>query len=242
MKLLHSVKYLVDNGKRIYRNISGQRCQTLCSMIFSQQLLKLNQSGRKTRFFFQISKEKIYWFSGFNTTVDVKLQQWTEKELPRQCVRIGHLVLLDEFQALIEREQNSRSYDPIANDLKLQVVQECRSRHQWDAKAVDLLVKFDVCFNNSSKLLPFVFSIRKSFKLKHYKIEMFPINNNGKRLRNSWKTFFDKNSSKKNQLYRQIKIRIHGRDISVWVAQHSKKNIDKLVSKNYTEFFSPDNN
>lgn len=61
--------------------------------------------------------------------------------MPRQCVRIGHLVLLDEFQALIEREQKSRSYDPIADDLKLQIVQECRSRHQWDAKAVDLLVK-----------------------------------------------------------------------------------------------------
>jgi optic atrophy protein 1 len=76
---------------------------------------------------------------GFNTTVDVKLQQWTEKELPRQCVHIGHLVLLDEFQGLVERDQKSRSYDPIANDLKMQVVQACRSRHQWDTKALDSL-------------------------------------------------------------------------------------------------------
>jgi optic atrophy protein 1 len=80
------------------------------------------------------------FFSGFNTTVDVKLQQWTEKELPRQCVDIGHSVLLDEFQTLIEREQKSRSHDPIANDLKMQVVQACRSRHKWDAKALDSLV------------------------------------------------------------------------------------------------------
>lgn len=78
--------------------------------------------------------------SGFNTTVDVKLQQWAEKVLPRQCIQIGHQVLLEEFQMLIEREQNSRSYDPIANDLKMQVVQACRSRHQWDTKALDLLV------------------------------------------------------------------------------------------------------
>ncbi|CAF4864028.1 unnamed protein product, partial [Rotaria socialis] len=36
--------------------------------------------------------------SDFNTTVDVKLQQWAEKELPRQCIDIGQFVLLDEFQ------------------------------------------------------------------------------------------------------------------------------------------------
>jgi optic atrophy protein 1 len=71
--------------------------------------------------------------------VDVKLQQWTEKILPRQCVDIGHRVLLDEFQGLIEREQKSRSYDPITNELKMQVVQACRTRHQWDAKALDSL-------------------------------------------------------------------------------------------------------
>ncbi|CAF1291467.1 unnamed protein product [Adineta ricciae] len=75
----------------------------------------------------------------FNTTVDVKLQQWAAKELPRQCIQISHLVLLDEFQSLIERDQKSRSYDPITNDLKMHVVQACRSRHQWDAKALDSL-------------------------------------------------------------------------------------------------------
>ncbi|CAF1170069.1 unnamed protein product [Rotaria sordida] len=75
----------------------------------------------------------------FNTTVDVKLQQWTEKVLPRQCIDIGHHALLDEFQNLIEREQKSRSYDPITNGLKMHVVQECRTRHQWDVKALDSL-------------------------------------------------------------------------------------------------------
>ena len=68
------------------------------------------------------------------------MQQWTKKELPHQCVEISHHVLLDELQNLIEREQKSRSYDPIANDLKLQVVQVCRTRHQWDVKAIDSLV------------------------------------------------------------------------------------------------------
>jgi hypothetical protein len=78
--------------------------------------------------------------SGFNTIVDVKLQQWAEKELPKQCIDIGHRVLLDEFQCLIEREQKSRAHDPIADDLKLHIVQACRSRHQWDSKASDSLV------------------------------------------------------------------------------------------------------
>lgn len=72
--------------------------------------------------------------------MDVKLQQWADKELPRQCIDIGHGVLLDEFRSLIEREQKNRSHDPIANDLKMQVVQACRSRHLWDTKALDSLV------------------------------------------------------------------------------------------------------
>lgn len=70
----------------------------------------------------------------------MKLQQWAEKELPRQCVDIAHQVLLDEFQTLIEREQKSRSHDPITDELKLQVLHACRTRHQWDVKALDSLV------------------------------------------------------------------------------------------------------
>ncbi|CAF4266666.1 unnamed protein product, partial [Rotaria sordida] len=96
----------------------------MSSFIFNEVFITASQTGS---------------VGGFNTTVDVKLQQWAEKELPRQCVHIGHLVLLDEFQGLIEREQKSRSYDPITNDLKMQVVQACRSRHQWDSKALDSL-------------------------------------------------------------------------------------------------------
>jgi hypothetical protein len=81
------------------------------------------------------------FYSDFNTIVDVKLQQWTDKELPRQCVTIGHRVLLDEFQSLIDREQKSRTYDSIADEMKMHVVQACRTRHQWDTKALDSLVR-----------------------------------------------------------------------------------------------------
>ncbi|CAF1129489.1 unnamed protein product [Rotaria sordida] len=105
-------------------NLSKHLWSTMSSFIFNEVFITASQTGS---------------VGGFNTTVDVKLQQWAEKELPRQCVHIGHLVLLDEFQGLIEREQKSRSYDPITNDLKMQVVQACRSRHQWDSKALDSL-------------------------------------------------------------------------------------------------------
>lgn len=114
-------------------------------------------------------------FSDFNTIVDVKLQQWAEKILPRQCVDIGQSVLLDEFETLIEREQKSQSYDPITNDLKTQVVQECRTRHQWDSKALDSLVEY----SSIKSFSKYIFSSSELFKHKSYKIVMFPINNNG---------------------------------------------------------------
>jgi hypothetical protein len=139
LSIISSIEIVLFSGKKFYPNISGQQCRVLFSMMFLPPLLKLSHSGKTLvppSFFTLIS-----FFSGFNTTVDVKLQQWAAKELPRQCVHIGHLALLDEFQALLEREQKSRSHDPIAYDLKMQVVQVCRSRHQWDTKALDLLVR-----------------------------------------------------------------------------------------------------
>ena len=99
--------------------------------------------------------------SGFNTTVDVKLQQWAEKELPRRCVAIGQRVLLDEFQSLIDRELKKAPHDPIADDLKTQVVQACRTRHQWDTKALDSLVSLAVLLRHST-ISPLYFSASDS--------------------------------------------------------------------------------
>lgn len=79
--------------------------------------------------------------------VDVKLQKWAEKELPKLCVEVGQKVLLEEFKNLIEREHRSRSYDPIASDLKFEVVQAAQSRHQWDTKALESLVKETISEN-----------------------------------------------------------------------------------------------
>ena len=78
--------------------------------------------------------------------VDVKLQQWMEKELPKQSVALGHRLLIDEFENLIERKRKSSNHDPITSDLKVKVVNACQARHQWDHKALDSLVKFDSIF------------------------------------------------------------------------------------------------
>lgn len=83
----------------------------------------------------------------------MKLQQWAEKELPRRCVAIGHRVLLEEFQNLIDRELKKASHDPIADDLKTHVVDACRTRHQWDAKALDSLVSIAVLLRQPSTFL-----------------------------------------------------------------------------------------
>lgn len=151
--------------------------------------------GVRTSFSFVCSTFRSF-FRIFNTTVDVKLQQWAEKELPKQCVAIGQRVLLDEFQNLIAREQQSRTYDPISNELKKEVVEACRSRHKWDNKALDSLVNDSLSF--VFLIFRFSFRLSASFKLKFYKIETFPINNNGKQQRNSWKMLSNKNSFRKN--------------------------------------------
>lgn len=118
---------------------------------------KQNLPGNHPFIFVDYQKVSSFHFekfrSAFNTTVDVKLQQWAEKELPRLCVAIGQRVLLDEFQNLIAREQQSRSYDPITNELKREVVEACRTRHQWDSKALDSLVNSSHFLRHS--LFPF---------------------------------------------------------------------------------------
>lgn len=138
-------------GRKISRNTYGIKCLSLFSTTYSSQQHKRNPSGRITES--ESFLQSFCFSSTFNTTVDVKLQQWAEKELPRQCVEIGHHVLLDEFQSLIEREQKTRSHDPITDDLKMQVLHACRTRHQWDAKALDSLVRI----TRSFPLIPCLF-------------------------------------------------------------------------------------
>ncbi|CAG0883716.1 unnamed protein product [Darwinula stevensoni] len=75
----------------------------------------------------------------FNTTVDIKLKQWADGQLPRKCVELGWQTLQDVFWGLLSKSLEARDHDTIFDQLKKSVVQESFQRHQWEDKAKDIL-------------------------------------------------------------------------------------------------------
>ncbi len=94
----------------------------------------------------------------FNTTVDIRLKHWAEKELPKLCVnvslvfkkkhllinnvylQVGTQVLLQEFEKLILKDQSKKAHDTILDSLKIAIKNSANTRHNWDEKALDSLV------------------------------------------------------------------------------------------------------
>ncbi|CAG9789945.1 unnamed protein product [Diatraea saccharalis] len=72
----------------------------------------------------------------FNTSVDIKLREWAENELPSQSVRAAREALGAEFRALMSRQAES---DPIYMPLKQAAVEQALERHQWEDRATDVL-------------------------------------------------------------------------------------------------------
>ncbi|XP_072933806.1 dynamin-like GTPase OPA1, mitochondrial [Epargyreus clarus] len=75
-------------------------------------------------------------FNKFNTSVDIKLREWAETELPAQSIQAARLALRDEFAALLARAGEG---DPIYEPLKRQAVEEALARHRWEERAIDVL-------------------------------------------------------------------------------------------------------
>ncbi|CAG5123466.1 unnamed protein product, partial [Candidula unifasciata] len=75
----------------------------------------------------------------FNTTVDIKLRQWAEVQLPKKCVEIGWDTLHEEFTQLLESHKKSKDYDEVFDNLKAAVVQMSKLKHHWESKAEDSL-------------------------------------------------------------------------------------------------------
>ncbi|XP_041377783.1 dynamin-like 120 kDa protein, mitochondrial isoform X2 [Gigantopelta aegis] len=75
----------------------------------------------------------------FNTSIDIKLKQWADVQLPKRCVEVGWDTLHDEFQKLVERDKEKRHHDDIYDQLKLAVIELAKQKHSWDAKAEDSL-------------------------------------------------------------------------------------------------------
>ncbi|XP_049882110.1 dynamin-like 120 kDa protein, mitochondrial isoform X2 [Pectinophora gossypiella] len=72
----------------------------------------------------------------FNTSVDIKLREWAESELPTQSIRAGREALREEFTELMSRGAEA---DPVYEPVKKEAVEEALRRHQWEDRAQDVL-------------------------------------------------------------------------------------------------------
>ncbi|XP_075717872.1 dynamin-like GTPase OPA1, mitochondrial isoform X3 [Rhinoderma darwinii] len=74
----------------------------------------------------------------FNTTVDIKLKQWTDKQLPNKAVEVAWETLQQEFSRFMT-EQKGKLHDDIFDKLKESVKEESIKRHKWNEQAEDSL-------------------------------------------------------------------------------------------------------
>ena len=83
----------------------------------------------------------------FKTTVDIKLKQWAERDLPKLCISIAKSTLLDEFSKVLNENSPEEEYKTPANntmqeifkDLKAAVKKEAEARHSWNEGFADTL-------------------------------------------------------------------------------------------------------
>ncbi|XP_037105631.1 dynamin-like 120 kDa protein, mitochondrial isoform X4 [Syngnathus acus] len=74
----------------------------------------------------------------FNTTVDIKLKQWTDKQLPHKALEVAWETLQEEFARFIA-EYKGKDQDDIFDKLKEAVKDESIKRHKWNERAMDSL-------------------------------------------------------------------------------------------------------
>nr|XP_020452483.1 dynamin-like 120 kDa protein, mitochondrial isoform X2 [Monopterus albus] len=74
----------------------------------------------------------------FNTTVDIKLKQWTDKQLPHKALEVAWETLQEEFARFIA-EYRGKDQDDIFDKLKEAVKDESIKRHKWNERAMDSL-------------------------------------------------------------------------------------------------------
>uniref|UniRef100_A0A8C8MP00 Dynamin-like GTPase OPA1, mitochondrial n=1 Tax=Oncorhynchus tshawytscha TaxID=74940 RepID=A0A8C8MP00_ONCTS len=73
----------------------------------------------------------------FNTTVDIKLKQWTDKQLPHKALEVAWETLQEEF-ARFMAEYKGKDQDDIFDKLKEAVKDESIKRHKWNERAMDI--------------------------------------------------------------------------------------------------------
>uniref|UniRef100_A0A671Z455 Dynamin-like GTPase OPA1, mitochondrial n=1 Tax=Sparus aurata TaxID=8175 RepID=A0A671Z455_SPAAU len=75
----------------------------------------------------------------FNTTVDIKLKQWTDKQLPHKALEVAWETLQEEF-ARFMAEYKGKDQDDIFDKLKEAVKDESIKRHKWNERAMDTFI------------------------------------------------------------------------------------------------------
>ena len=70
----------------------------------------------------------------FNTTVDIKLKQLADQQLPQRAVETGWEGLREEFLHFMNQAKQSKGHDNIFDNLKEAVVNEAFLRHTWEDK------------------------------------------------------------------------------------------------------------
>lgn len=91
-------------------------------------------------------KNNIFLIDTFNTTVDIKLRQWAEQQLPARSVESGWECLQQEFQKFMSQARLSSDHDDIFDNLKNAVVSEAMRRHSWEEK-VNIIFRFVFIFS-----------------------------------------------------------------------------------------------
>ncbi|XP_047999923.1 dynamin-like 120 kDa protein, mitochondrial isoform X4 [Leguminivora glycinivorella] len=72
----------------------------------------------------------------FNTSVDIKLREWAEAELPIQSIQAGLDALRDEFEEVMAKGGEG---DPVFDALRKEAVEQALMRHRWEDRAQDVL-------------------------------------------------------------------------------------------------------
>eukprot|EP00058_Branchiostoma_floridae_P016843 XP_002602331.1 hypothetical protein BRAFLDRAFT_60684 [Branchiostoma floridae] len=75
----------------------------------------------------------------FNTTVDIKLKQWADQQLPKKSVQVGWETLQEEFKCLMDRGRDAQNHDDIFDHLKEAVIKEATRKHRWQGEAANSL-------------------------------------------------------------------------------------------------------
>ncbi len=81
-----------------------------------------------------------YSVGTFNTTIDIRLKQWADQQLPRRSVECAWETLKEEFNRLVEKAKLSKDHDNIFDQLKAAVVDESMRKHQWEDKVSRMLL------------------------------------------------------------------------------------------------------